>query len=341
MVILRKQGKAVRQFILENVETHPADIVTFAAQHFEVSRQAVNKHIKNLVEQGALIVSGKTKDRHYVLASLKTEQFTYTLDGNLKEDVVWSKDIRPLLSELPENVLRIWQHGITEMLNNAIDHSEGSVVAISVHKTAITSVVIIKDDGVGIFKKIKRDLNLEDVKHALLELSKGKFTTDPKHHSGEGIFFSSRMFDDFMIVDEDIVFRHKFVNPTDVVWQHRLFSGNGTMVSMKIRNHSSRTVNQVFGEFQNDDLRFSKTVVPVWLAEYGSDKLVSRSQGKRLMAGMEKFEIVVLDFDNVDFIGQGFADEVFRVFARQHPQIAIEAVNTNKEVENMIRRVTQ
>ena len=38
-----------------------------------------------------------------------------------------------------------------------------------------------------------------DKRQALFELSKGKFTTDPSRHSGEGVFFTSRMFDDFEI----------------------------------------------------------------------------------------------------------------------------------------------
>jgi len=38
-------------------------------------------------------------------------------------------------------------------------------------------------------------------------LAKGKLTTDPKRHSGEGIFFSSRMFDEFDILSGG-VFSH-------------------------------------------------------------------------------------------------------------------------------------
>ena len=34
--------------------------------------------------------------------------------------------------------------------------------------------------------------------------------------------------------------------------------------------------------------------------------------------GLERFREVVLDFAGVDAIGQGFADEVFRVWARAH-----------------------
>jgi hypothetical protein len=67
---------------------------------------------------------------------------------------------------------------------------------------------MIHDDGEGIFKKLRRELDLADARHAVLELSKGKVTTDPAHHTGEGIFFTSRMFDSFFIHAGNIWFVH-------------------------------------------------------------------------------------------------------------------------------------
>ena len=58
---------------------------------------------------------------------------------------------------------------------------------------------MIDDDGEGIFKKIKNALNLLDEKQAVLELAKGKLTTDPSRHTGEGIFFTSRAFNDIFV----------------------------------------------------------------------------------------------------------------------------------------------
>lgn len=48
---------------------------------------------------------------------------------------------------------------------------------------------------------------------------------------------------------------------------------------------------------------------------------------------------MIFDFNGVDNIGQGFADEVFRVFANQHPEISIQHVNSNADVKNMILHV--
>jgi RNA polymerase sigma-70 factor (ECF subfamily) len=40
-------------------------------------------------------------------------------------------------------------------------------------------------------------MHLLDERHAILELSKDQLTTDPARHTGDGIFFTSRMFDSF------------------------------------------------------------------------------------------------------------------------------------------------
>ena len=81
-----------------------------------------------------------------------------------------------------------------------------------------------------------------------------------------------------------------------------------------------------------------KTQVPVFLAIYGNENLISRSQAKRLLVRFEKFKTIILDFEGVDMIGQAFADEIFRVFQNTHPTIDIRPINTNEQVEKMISR---
>ena len=75
------------------------------------------------------------------------------------------------------------------------------------------------------------------------------------------------------------------------------------------------------------------------LAQYGNDKLISRSQGKRVVARIELFKTVLFDFTDVSTIGQAFADEIFRVFASDHPEIDIFPLKANSEVKRMIGRV--
>ena len=338
MVNLRKRSESIRRFIIASVEAHPKDIARLVADKFEISRQAVNRHLGQLVDEGYLTSAGQTRNRTYALALLERLVFDYRIDDSLTEDRVWSTDVLPVLQQLPANVLQIWHYSFTEMMNNAIEHSEGTTIRVVAHKTAADVRIFITDDGVGIFKKIQGALDLLDERQALLELAKGKFTTDPKRHSGEGIFFASRMFDEYAIVSGSVIFTHN--QDEDEDWLHqREAPTTGTTVAMKLSNHTSRTTAKVFARFStDDDFGFTKTVVPVSLAEYGDDNLVSRSQARRLLARFERFRVVVLDFSGVKEIGQAFADEIFRVFAVLHPDVEIIAVNESQAVRRMITR---
>lgn len=338
MVRIRKRGEKIRQFILDNVENNPTEIVGLVCQTFDITRQAVNKHMHRLVEQKAIIVKGTTRNRRYHLHPLAEWEEIFPLDNTISEDVVWSKHIVPLLGELPDNVMDIWHFGITEMFNNAIDHSDGRHASVTLKKTATTSEVIIYDNGEGIFKKIQRALKLHDERHSVLELAKGKLTTDPANHSGEGIFFSSRMFDNFTVLSGSVYFSHTHGEVEDWILEHQR-SHAGTMVVMRLSNNTSRTSKQVFDSFTSgDDYGFTKTVVPVALTQYGDDKLVSRSQAKRLLVRVDKFKTVIFDFSDVESIGQAFADEVFRVFSNRHPDMELIPLNANEAVAQMINR---
>ena len=232
-------------------------------------------------------------------------------------------------------------YGFTEMFNNAIDHSSGSEIRVRIRKNALSTEMLLMDNGVGIFKKIQATMNLLDERHAILELSKGKLTTDPSNHSGEGIFFTSRMFDSFDILSGNIFFTHQFGEDADWILENKDLS-SGTSVWMKIHNHTSRTTKKIFGQYTSgDDFGFNKTVVPVKMAQYGEDKLISRSQAKRVLARIELFKTVIFNFEDVEIIGQAFADEIFRVFALRHPEIELLAIKTSDDVKKMISRIKQ
>jgi anti-sigma regulatory factor (Ser/Thr protein kinase) len=236
-----------------------------------------------------------------------------------------------------QNVLDIWNYGFTEMFNNAKDHSEGSNIFVEIKKTAIRTEISIMDNGVGIFHKIQTAMNLLDERHAILELSKGKLTTDPSRHTGEGIFFTSRLFDRFYILAGGVYFSHQFDKPED--WILESNQSAGTYLRMVLNNHTARISDKIFRQYASgDDFSFNKTVVPVVLAQYGDDKLISRSQAKRLLARVELFKTVILDFEKVPVIGQAFADEIFRVFSQAHPNVEIVPIKDNPEVRRMIIR---
>ena len=338
MARTKPQGAQVRRFILENVAAHPADISKRTAEHFHLTRQAVHKHLRRLVEEGALTETGLTRNHSYRLAVLSVWQQSYPIKPGLAEDIVWVRDIQPKLAGLPENVLRLWQHGFTEMLNNAIDHSEGTHVHVEARRNAIDTEMIVADDGVGIFRKIQNRLGLLDERHAILELSKGKLTTDPAHHTGEGIFFTSRMFDSFDILSVGLSFSHTTGDDNDWIRDNPHFQ-KGTAVWLRLHNNTARTAKAVFDEYvSGEDYDFSRTVIPVVLAQYLNEPLISRSQAKRVLARVELFRTVVFDFSGVEAVGQAFTDEIFRVFALAHPRIDLQFIHANKSVRQMIVR---
>ena len=193
--------------------------------------------------------------------------------------------------------------------------------------------------GIGIFNKIKNEKNLLDERHAVLELIKGKLTTDPTRHTGEGIFFTSRMVDEFCIISGEVYLSHSYGKAEDWILENQE-NHPGTLIFMKLKNTTSRTAKEIFDNFTSDDdnYGFSKTVVPVRLAQYGTERLVSRSQAKRLLERVDRFKIVLFDFTEVESIGQAFADEVFRVFSNLHPDTNIIPINANDTVMQMIKR---
>jgi len=332
------RGEGIRRFILNNVEKHPNNISKITANRFAITRQAVNKHLQKLINESALTEKGQTRNRIYKLATMSEWNKMYSITTTLAEDVIWRKDIKDVLGRMSNNVKDIWHYGFTEMFNNAIDHSEGKHIIVKIRKSAINTRMFIFDDGIGIFKKIQTQLKLLDESHAVLELSKGKLTTDPKNHSGEGIFFTSRMFDTYDIVSGDVCFSHQFSCPKDFVSEWDQADG-GTFVLMELYNHTSRSVKKIFDKYTSgEEYGFNHTVFSVKLAQDGNDKLVSRSQAKRLLARVELFKDVIFDFNGVNSVGQAFADEIFRVFANQHPKIEFHYINANNKVKNMIER---
>ena len=300
-----------------------------------ISRVGANNYIKQLEERGWIARSGPSTRPIFSPGYQRCVSKLYEIN-NLEEDIAWAKDFRPYFSLAP-NIFNIVNHGFTEMLNNAIDHSGGDEVFIWARQNEARFTLAISDNGVGIFAKIAAALKLPDMRQALFELSKGKFTTDPSKHSGEGVFFTSRMFDWFEINANNLEFHHDKKLEEDIFHEAKGIFPNGTVVFMSIALDSKRTAADIYAEYTNapDDFDFSRTVVPMKLAQYGEEHLVSRSQAKRLIARFDRFKKVVLNFDEVQEIGQAFADEIFRVYANEHPDVELIPEKMTKQVQSM------
>ncbi len=318
-----------------DVTEHPRDLSRLYCGRYGISRVTANRFIQRLERDGWLSRSGPSTHPVYSPGYRRRRSGVFPLVG-LDENQLWEQSFSRYVT-LPPNVRNIVHHGFTEMVNNAIDHSQGTHVFVLLDQSEKRVALAVSDDGIGIFKKITDALQLVDPRQAIFELSKGKLTTDPSKHSGEGIFFTSRMFDGFSIEANHLNYRHIESAEHDWLEDDKNTFPDGSAVSMEISLDSTRTSAQVFEQYMNapQDYGFNKTIVPMKLAQYGDEQLVSRSQAKRLIARFDRFKVVVLDFEGVAEVGQAFADELFRVCARAHPDVELVPVHLSEQVERM------
>ncbi len=327
----------IKDYIITNVSQSPNTITQQTCDHFDITKPTVLKYVQELIADKVIEKSGANRFPNYKL--VKTGHSWKYKNQNLEEDVLWRQDLLPLLGGLDTKVKEICQYGFTEMVNNVIDHSEASNLWVDLITDYLHVEILIIDDGIGIFRKIKNALRLEHSKHAILELAKGKFTSDPENHSGEGIFFTSRVFNEFKIVSHKLSF-YGFGNRDGIMWEDKK-DIPGTGVLMRINKNSATQLKDIFDEYADPDKdpSFHKTLIPVKLMEHEGESLISRSQAKRLITRFERFTEIGLDFDGVTQIGQAFADQIFRVFQNKYPHVHLYVINTIDDVANMIKRV--
>ncbi|MBT3921559.1 MAG: DUF4325 domain-containing protein [Nitrospina sp.] len=339
--MVKNQAEEIRSYLLAKIPVHPQNIVAKAAAAFACSRTTVHRHLNRLFRDGKIIKSGTTRQAKYFLKTEKNKEIVVSLKEGVAEDKVWKENFLADFETLPKNILEICEYGFLEMLNNAIDHSEGTFVVIRAKWASNSIKIFIVDDGVGIFRKVKNALELDDERESALHLSKGKFTTDPENHTGEGIFFTSRAFDDFHISSRGMEYMRRTCDQ-DWFLETAKLKIEGTGLAMTISLDSERWLKQVFAEFTEEDSdgmpKFDKTHILVQLSMLCDERYVSRSQARRICLGLEKFKHVVLDFRDLSTVGQGFVDEVFRVFQSKYPKIKITYTNANDDVRFMIER---
>jgi biotin operon repressor len=313
------------------------------AKRLGISRQAAHKHLKELRLQGKVIKVGGTRGSRYHLAEGSAGLAPaglakrYEVSG-LQEDRVFEESalLLNLKNELSASSFEITRYSFTELLNNVVDHSKSEYCSVRWTSGLYDIQFHIRDFGIGLFHSIQKKFKLESEYDALGELIKGKTTTMKERHSGEGIFFTSRVADRIFFRSHRILLGFDNLGMDVTVAQKRLLKG--TDVQFQLSKQSKRKLEKVFAEYAPAEFeyRFEKTRVRVAL--FGSD-LVSRSTARRMLHGLDKFQEVMLDFENVRSIGQGFADEVFRVFPAAHPGITLRTENVPAVLEPMIRHV--
>jgi anti-sigma regulatory factor (Ser/Thr protein kinase) len=317
---------------------------------FRVSRQYATLLASELVSEHKLIKLGSTKKAYYVLpeyAKKHKEIFpssyrkTYS-NRSLEEHKILDqieKSFSPA-RELPENIQSIFTYAFSEMLNNAIEHSASRRIGVDVSVRNNKLFFDVSDSGIGVFRNIMKKRKLNSELEAIQDLMKGKTTTMPKAHSGEGIFFTSKAADLFIL---DSFGSQLIVNNAipDVFIKKTKKIKRGTRVTFEINFASKKHLKDIFDQYTNQtegsDYGFDKTMIKIKLYTI-SGIHISRSQARRVLSGLDKFKIIVFDFDKVPLVGQAFADEIFRVFHMKHPNIKLEPINMNEAAKFMVER---
>ena len=257
----------------------------------------------------------------------------YKIAG-LDEVDVWKECVKELDLNLEEPCADLVPYAFTEMLNNSIDHSLGEEVEIEFTESNKSWTFRILDDGVGVFAKVTKSFGLANNLEAIAELSKGKRTSAPEAHTGEGIFFTSKAVDHFQIQANQISWT--IDNLIDDFSIGISSINQGTAVTCSISRNTEKKLLQLFKQFTKDH-EFYASQPTIKLFESGLTFL-SRSEARRLTIGLEEFSEIRLDFQKVASVGQGFADELFRVWATAHPTIKLIPIRMNEAVAFMINR---
>lgn len=327
---------ALTQWITAAAMTQPHDVAGAISARTGVSRATARRTLKRLVELNWLASTGTPRKPRHTPGLLRQVVHTYVLEG-LAEDRAWSRDFAPCF-QLPSPVQRMVQHAFTELVNNAVDHSDGTRVTVSLRQTPEHVQLLVSDDGRGLFEQIDRHFGLDDPALAMLELGKGKLTSQPDRHSGRGLFFTSRLADVFDLHANEAAFQRR-------AWEAEGFRAGrplkrrGTSVYAAIALDTTRTLESVLQSHSEDGrgYGFDRTRVPLRLIATETDGLESRAQARRVAARLENFKRAEIDFHGVPHIGHSFADELFRVQA--NGAVRFVPINMSASIAAMIASV--
>jgi anti-sigma regulatory factor (Ser/Thr protein kinase) len=307
-------------------------------QRLNINRPSANALLRQLVDSQWLERTGPVRRPSWQPGVLRQVVHSYPLPG-LAEDLPWARDFAPYFNLRP-NVARLVQHAFSELLNNAIDHSGGTAVTVSMRQTSMHAQLLVSDDGCGVFQRIAEAFEINDPTLAMFELTKGKLTSAPAAHNGHGLFFTSRLADFFNLHANDAAFQLRNADVPGWV-RSRPLPSRGTSVYLAIALDTPRTLDAVLQAHSTEAGRYGldRTVLPLKLLTAENVGLESRAQARRVVARLALFRQAEVDFDGVSDIGHAFADELFRVQAARGMALDLRPVGMSPRVQAMVESV--
>ncbi|MDY6787566.1 MAG: DUF4325 domain-containing protein [candidate division WOR-3 bacterium] len=329
-----KRIDEIKQYIGKKRRVESRDI----QEEFNISRAMADRYLKQLIESNVITKHGKTKGAYYVWGnesssplSLKRKFSVENKDEDAVFDIFNLKlNLRKKCNKKSYEILR---YGITEMVNNAIDHSRSKEFSVEVKITDYEVISTVRDYGIGIFRNIIEFMNLDRPEDAMAIIMKGKVTTYPEKHSGEGIFFTMKSADRFIIRS----YRDSLIKTNGEIITSSIKKLKGTEVEFSISRNTNRALRRVFDNYAGKEFEYQFNKTSVYLNIEGDSQLISRSKAKRMIQGMNKFNEIEVDFKDIKTIGQGFAHEIFNVFMKNNADITFTVLNAEPPIKAMIK----
>src|SRR4030095_5437005 len=238
------------------------------AAALRVSSATAHRLLQALGLSGVLERREKGRAARYGLRTLRRR---FRLEG-LDEHRAWS-DIAARIAAirpLDPGATTSLAYAVSEMLNNAVDHSGGRTVTVTVSFAQRgTTVVTVQDDGVGVFRRVGEDFGYATPEDAIVQLEKGKLTSDPERHSGEGLFFTSKAVTRFRLESQGTAWVVDNAIPDSGIGSSNVRRGTRVVLEIE-RGHVPRLADVFAAYTDPQSLRFLRTRTTIRLAAFGT-----------------------------------------------------------------------
>src|SRR5688572_21875322 len=240
----RSQTESIRAFILDCVAENPRSVARQVAQAYGISRQAANRHLDALVEEGVLEQAGATRSKEYRLRRESLLNREIRVTPVLSPERLWDDHIAPVLADDRADVRELCRGAFRDLVRNVTTHAHASWVTVAFSATARHIDVAVGDDGRGIFNQVATRLGAKGARECaelLVRHANARSTDFPAVR----LVLLGRNFETFAIASSGIAL--EFNAGTDA-WSLRDddVPAQGTRVALRLRRpgYTSPTSNR-------------------------------------------------------------------------------------------------
>jgi hypothetical protein len=298
---------------------------------FGITRQSAHAHLRALETEGFLEAAGRTRSRRYAPRQLEQRRLNLPLAMKPDPEEVWRDLLAPRLGPLPAASAEVLRYCVLGLMENAIRHSGGQGLLLAFARQGGHLDLLLRDDGCGLFRKVHEDLGLEDPDQAPLELAKGG--------AGPSLLLAARAAGAFALTANGLRLERR---PAREGWALSAAPARpGTALELSLPLVGGRALAAVRAEHRapgGED--FSRTRVPVELLPGATGGLAGSAQAVRLMARLERYREVWLDWRGVPVLDAEAAAYIHREWPAAHPGCRLHGLKAAPAVAAAIAAAT-